>query len=758
MLSYAIVLTVTVAIFFIIYTRIEGIVSGELSNSNVSLLRQVQQSMDNQISDVQTLSSEIALNKQVEGILEVNGQLSENNEYTIFEIVKNLSIYKAVNGFTENFFVYLRNSDTVLSPTTSCRQDIFLQTLEKNYGIDQEQWEKIIASKSPNYMPLYIKNNQQETVKDIVFIQPIPIQKYPDYLGDIVILLNPDRFENVITSISKNNNGKFFILNDNNEVLAETNQSSVLSQSIKYSNLGSDWGIFEKSLGSKTYVVSYVTSGITGWKYVSVMDVESYMENISYARRLIVYGVLACFIIGGLISYLFLKRNYNPINAIIQTLEKRLSMKIDNKYNEYNFILEKIQNAFDEISVVDGKLKQQHDAMRANFLSRLLIGKISKTYTVDELLKSYEMDFLSNRFAVIILYIEDYGKFSKDEGSEGGNVELGRLYPALSAIFIELANRNNKGYITEIDDMQVCLVNFNEGQDNAEQDLLNLCLEMQKVLEERFDIYLSISVSDIHMSVDGIPIAYREALEAMEYRIVDDNRKIYNYREISVNYSNCYDIPIAAGQQLVSGIKTGDFDEAKKALEQIFGRCFSNKAGSMRNIKYLTFGLIDSVLKAMSSISTESQNYFFNELNPLDKIQKCETLKEIKAGIMDTVGNACEYVKKKKKSHNTELKDNIASYVEKNYMDINLNVRMIADKFEMNPVYISRFAKEQLGDSLLDYINKFRLEKAKQLMGSNKLAANEIAKRIGYCNMSTFIRVFKKYEGITPGQYKKKFS
>lgn len=150
-----------------------------------------------------------------------------------------------------------------------------------------------------------------------------------------------------------------------------------------------------------------------------------------------------------------------------------------------------------------------------------------------------------------------------------------------------------------------------------------------------------------------------------------------------------------------------------------------------------------------------SRDFFFNELNPLDRIQKCETLREIKIQITATVHSACEYVEKKKRTHNFLLKDNIIRFIQENYADINLNVQMIAYKFEMNPVYISRFAKEQLGDSLLDFINKVRLGKVKELMRNGKLSAVEIAKQTGYCNIRAFIRVFKKYEGMTLGQYKK---
>jgi AraC-like DNA-binding protein len=55
---------------------------------------------------------------------------------------------------------------------------------------------------------------------------------------------------------------------------------------------------------------------------------------------------------------------------------------------------------------------------------------------------------------------------------------------------------------------------------------------------------------------------------------------------------------------------------------------------------------------------------------------------------------------------------------------------------------------------MTDYINSVRLRKAKELLHDNNLTINEIAKMIGYGTAARFIRVFKKGEGITPGEYR----
>jgi YesN/AraC family two-component response regulator len=116
--------------------------------------------------------------------------------------------------------------------------------------------------------------------------------------------------------------------------------------------------------------------------------------------------------------------------------------------------------------------------------------------------------------------------------------------------------------------------------------------------------------------------------------------------------------------------------------------------------------------------------------------------------------HVCEFINRNKKSHNIRLRDDIIKYIEDNYHDINLSITMIADFFHMNPSYLSRFFKEQKGEGLLDFINRVRLERAKYLLQEETLSIVKVARKVGYFNCNTFIRVFKKYEGITPGRYK----
>ena len=65
--------------------------------------------------------------------------------------------------------------------------------------------------------------------------------------------------------------------------------------------------------------------------------------------------------------------------------------------------------------------------------------------------------------------------------------------------------------------------------------------------------------------------------------------------------------------------------------------------------------------------------------------------------------------------------------------------------------------KRQTGINASDYIHLVRMNKAKELMRDMNLSLTQISKSIGYISDTTFIRSFKKYEGITPGTYRRNF-
>ncbi|MFC6648822.1 helix-turn-helix domain-containing protein [Paenibacillus rhizoplanae] len=61
---------------------------------------------------------------------------------------------------------------------------------------------------------------------------------------------------------------------------------------------------------------------------------------------------------------------------------------------------------------------------------------------------------------------------------------------------------------------------------------------------------------------------------------------------------------------------------------------------------------------------------------------------------------------------------------------------------------------EQTGSSMIDFVNQLRIEQAKELLLDSGLTIKQIAAEVGYANVQSFNRFFRKYEGMPPSGYK----
>ncbi len=92
---------------------------------------------------------------------------------------------------------------------------------------------------------------------------------------------------------------------------------------------------------------------------------------------------------------------------------------------------------------------------------------------------------------------------------------------------------------------------------------------------------------------------------------------------------------------------------------------------------------------------------------------------------------------------------------EKVFVRSDLRINELSLLLQTNRAYVSRTINEVCGCSFSDFVNKYRINEAKELMYADK-TIDEIAEQSGFASTSSFIRVFKQFENITPGQYRKK--
>ena len=87
-------------------------------------------------------------------------------------------------------------------------------------------------------------------------------------------------------------------------------------------------------------------------------------------------------------------------------------------------------------------------------------------------------------------------------------------------------------------------------------------------------------------------------------------------------------------------------------------------------------------------------------------------------------------------------------------IDNEINLSIIANNFFINKNYLSEVFKKKTNMSLLDYITKTKMERGKKLLAEGELRSYEIADKLGYKDAEYFSKLFKKYSGMSPKEYK----
>ncbi|HEX7056555.1 MAG TPA: response regulator [Bacilli bacterium] len=109
-------------------------------------------------------------------------------------------------------------------------------------------------------------------------------------------------------------------------------------------------------------------------------------------------------------------------------------------------------------------------------------------------------------------------------------------------------------------------------------------------------------------------------------------------------------------------------------------------------------------------------------------------------------------------SNESDASDSIKAALE--YIDRHLSepfgMQDVADYVHLNASYFSVLFKDQMGITFSDYLTRRRLQRAKELLIQTRLPIAEIALNVGYHTAKYFNRIFKEYEGFSPGQYREK--
>lgn len=164
----------------------------------------------------------------------------------------------------------------------------------------------------------------------------------------------------------------------------------------------------------------------------------------------------------------------------------------------------------------------------------------------------------------------------------------------------------------------------------------------------------------------------------------------------------------------------------------------------------IKLGVIDYILKPID------EDIFYKALEKAkEKIKRRETLETVKNISEDDTEleffNPKIFLGKDKNIYvDKAIEKIISSYAEK------LNIKDIAEELDISASYLSRKFKDVTGETFLDILNKYRIQKSIKLLQKQEYKIYEISEKVGFTDYKHFCNVFKKYLHTAPGDFAKK--
>jgi two-component system, response regulator YesN len=131
----------------------------------------------------------------------------------------------------------------------------------------------------------------------------------------------------------------------------------------------------------------------------------------------------------------------------------------------------------------------------------------------------------------------------------------------------------------------------------------------------------------------------------------------------------------------------------------------------------------------------------------------CKNQEEMKALAMDILEKLITVINRLIGCHNSKIVKQACEYTLKN-IDEGISVKILSEKLFVNKSHLSEIFKQEFGVTVLEYITMVKMERAKKLLQEGNLKNYQIAEILGFQDSEYFGRLFRKYTGVLPKNYR----
>lgn len=761
MLSNLLILLVPIMLGFLLYIKVESSVKSNTERYNSAMLEQLRLSMESNMNGMNLLAEQVTLNPKLNYLLNIKS-MNENEKSDFIDLVRNyLEHYRKMTGsFVNMFYIYLPNSDTILSPGVMSSPSIFYEAYLENAGLQYEEWIALLNSRGNKaFIPL--------PGNGLAYVQSLPLLETVDVKGTFIIMLDQMQIKEMFRQIEAVNESAIYILDRNHKIIVGTGDElpeELLGKLLR--KLDQKQGLFENYINGTISMVSYTSSEKYGLTYVSVMPQDTFLQWVNQIKTWAIIILAVSLIIGVTAVVSATYRGYNPLRRLALIIKQSSKQERSPFDNEFDYIRKALEGSMYKEQELKSMLDRQLPVIRANLLSRLFRGYMEGER--EEKLKALQfagVEFVSQRFAVIYVYTEDIAQFSHGQNEH----QWAFSQFIITNISEELINERHRGFAAEIDrDRLAILVNFrahreessDQGGSNPDErqrldeheELKTIVGSLKQLIAERFKMSVTIAVSNSYTGIERIEDCFMEAENALDYTLVKGKSSIIFYKE-EAKFTGNYYYPLEMEVRLVNFVKSGDKENTAKLLDEIYTKNFIVNPISPERGKMLFFNIMSTYLKVKNNINNFAEEDE-TDFDPAVQLLKLQTAGEMHQAALKQFNRLASSFQTETTDRGLQKFEEMVRLIGNNLSSTELGLPFIADYFQVTPQYVSSFFKKYSGSNFADYIARLRIDHAKRLLVETSYTNAQIAEGVGYSSTVVFIRVFKKLEGVTPGIYR----
>lgn len=508
----------------------------------------------------------------------------------------------------------------------------------------------------------------------------------------LVIKMKKPHLQQILNIPIENFTRETFIFDDENQLLSSNGSLSDFSNEFIKKNNYS-----EKLKGNNYYIV--ITNTIHRWKTLLIF------KNIF--KTLVIKTFFSSFFIT------------IPLGMFIFFLLRVFSFKFYTPFkNLINFLEEKIEGDPNKNIQILMDTKKSYENNLPKLKERFLIDVLrnSQPFSKD-IFNEYNFKFKDKKYFIIAIFSNEFLL------EEEYNIFFNRWVNN-----VDITNDGRKIIIFSGDS-----------------------LEKVKEIPTTFESFNNkgiVSFSNTLNNISKLSTAYREASFCWSSSIRSESN-IVTPIKLKVRTNETLDISFIK-KKLLNNIKTGKDYESE--LDEIMTTIFSSTQSVM------TLKMI--FLRLLSSIINLDDTLFFDQLSREEiffKFEKLNTPLNVRTFFKEIIKYVEINLFKKKKNLDFQVVKKVEIYIQQNHKNIDFTISSLASNLGFSISLLERKFKNIHSLSIKEYLIQTRIRSAKTLLKDDfSLKIKDLALLVGYENSRSFINIFKKYVGVTPGEYKKK--